>query len=85
VVIALGFRRDLHGIQSGKVFVGEFGDVNGSPIQAPQALILLGRKQYHVIAAMAGHDHSLSMSHTPKAAEFALKLTGRDSRHGLVS
>jgi hypothetical protein len=65
VIVESSFRRDFHRIQCGKVFVGEFGNVHGAPIQAPQALIFLSREQHDIVAAMTGDYYCFAMGNAP--------------------
>jgi hypothetical protein len=61
VIVASSFLRNFHRIQCGKVFVGEFGHVQRSPIEAPQALIFLSRQQHDVVTAVTGHYDCFAM------------------------
>jgi hypothetical protein len=65
MVVASGFSGNFHRTQRGEIFVGEFGNVHSSPIQAPQSLIFLGREQHDIVTAVTGHYDRFTMRSAP--------------------
>jgi len=72
VIVAGGLCRDFHGVQRRDLLLGQLRYVHRAPIQAPKALILLGRQQHHVVAPVTRHDHRLSVGNASETAELSL-------------
>jgi hypothetical protein len=67
VIVARSLRGDFHAVQCRYLVAGKLRHAHRASIQAPKALVLLGRQQHYIIASVTRHDHRDSVGDAAEA------------------